>query len=301
MASLGEAFEAGRGTDLFRVHRYTNRAAGADALIKEMRDALDCRLDAMKAAGVRLHKPTPAEPMDILVIDELLLLGDTLKKGVHSPLGEIMSMGRKAGYSVLACTQLGEKAQLGSLRELMTRRICFRTGTREQTETVIGSGGKADMAPAHRINSRTPGVGYAYDESTSTAVKFRALYLSDAQASQVAIGEVPSGMEAFGKPAPSAGPHALYRLYDRNRELLYVGETNDPKRRFTEHAADKKWWRHVDVPSIDLQWFNGVDARADAKAAEAAAIEAELPRHNTRMNIDNPLRLVPSFADDLSA
>jgi predicted GIY-YIG superfamily endonuclease len=257
-----------------------------------MRGAMDKRLKEMKAQGVRLHKPTPEQPMDILIIDELLLLGKLLKEGVHSDLGQIMTVGRKAGFSVIACTQIGEKVQLGALRELFPRRICFRTNTREQTETILGSGGRADMAAAHRISDRTPGVGYCYDDSTGQMVKFRSAYFTDAQTQQIAQGELPAGMEHFLAPPEPEGDHAVYRLNTRaardgSRKRLYVGISNEPARRFEEHRRDKRWAKDVDWAdaTLGLKWY---PSRAEALAAEAEAIRDELPVHNKVHNQDNP-------------
>jgi predicted GIY-YIG superfamily endonuclease len=292
LGALGDAFEKGLRSDLFSVHDYTNTSTGAAEVITRMRGAMDKRLKDMKAQGVRLHKPTPDQPMDILIIDELLLLGKLLKEGVHSDLGQIMTVGRKAGFSVIACTQIGEKVQLGALRELFPRRICFRTNTREQTETILGSGGRADMAAAHRISDRTPGVGYCYDDSTGQMVKFRSAYFTDAQTQQIAQGELPAGMEHFLAPPEPEGDHAVYRLNTRaardgSRKRLYVGISNEPARRFEEHRRDKRWAKDVDWAdaTLGLKWY---PSRSEALAAEAEAIRDELPVHNKVHNQDNP-------------
>jgi predicted GIY-YIG superfamily endonuclease len=292
LAALGEAYERGLGTDLFRVHRYTDSAAGAEAIIKEMRGAMDGRLRSMKAKGVRLHKPTIEEPLDLLLTDELLLLGKLLKEGVHGDMGQVKTVGRKAGFSEIACTQIGEKVQLGPMRELYPRRKCFRTNTREQTETILGSGGRADQAPAHRISDSTPGVGYSYDDTTGRMLKYRAAYFTDAQCQQIAQGEIPAGMEHFLAPPEPEGDHALYRLNTRaardgSRKRLYVGISNEPARRFEEHRRDKRWAKDVDWAdaTLGLKWY---PSRAEALAAEAEAIRDELPVHNKVHNQDNP-------------
>lgn len=72
---------------------------------------------------------------------------------------------------------------------------------------------------------------------------------------------------------------ALYRLYDRDGELLYVGITDSPKRRFKDHADDKCWWPDVTARTVD--WL---PTRAHALAAEAQAIRTESPRFNFHHN-----------------
>jgi predicted GIY-YIG superfamily endonuclease len=71
------------------------------------------------------------------------------------------------------------------------------------------------------------------------------------------------------------GRTALYRLYDEDGKLLYVGITSDPGMRFAQHKADKHWWRLVARKDID--WF---DKRANAAAAEEMAIKVKDPMFN---------------------
>jgi len=70
-------------------------------------------------------------------------------------------------------------------------------------------------------------------------------------------------------------PQTLYRMYDANDVLLYVGITSRGARRFAEHAADKPWWRHVD--RIDLEHHR---TREQVENAERIAIASERPLHN---------------------
>lgn len=73
-----------------------------------------------------------------------------------------------------------------------------------------------------------------------------------------------------------ANTNVLYRFYDEADQLLYIGITNDPARRFSQHESDKPWW--IKVANIKLQ--RGFANRLDLEAAEIAAIEAERPRYN---------------------
>lgn len=81
---------------------------------------------------------------------------------------------------------------------------------------------------------------------------------------------------------------ALYRLYDTNDLLLYVGITSEPKVRMKAHAADKAWW--PEVSTREFEWF---DSREDAAKAEIAAIRAEIPVHNHNHNTAAALALLP--------
>lgn len=68
---------------------------------------------------------------------------------------------------------------------------------------------------------------------------------------------------------------ALYWLYGADDALLYVGITDDPERRFKQHAYLKPWWG--DVVRHELQWFPN---RPAAARAEVEAIEDHDPVHN---------------------
>lgn len=68
---------------------------------------------------------------------------------------------------------------------------------------------------------------------------------------------------------------ALYRLYDRDGNLLYVGVTNNLRRRWDMHSRDQTWW-HL-VTRREAEWLPD---RASAEAAEITAIQDERPRFN---------------------
>lgn len=67
---------------------------------------------------------------------------------------------------------------------------------------------------------------------------------------------------------------AVYRLYDEDGELLYIGSSYDPARRCKEHQ-EKGWWPQVAQRTV--VWHKSREA---AYEKEAKAIKAERPRHN---------------------
>jgi predicted GIY-YIG superfamily endonuclease len=81
----------------------------------------------------------------------------------------------------------------------------------------------------------------------------------------------PSDLEAVQR---AADMHAVYRMYNPNRQLLYVGVTGNVASRLTRHA-DKRWYPLVST--IKLEWFPSRDL---AEAAEAKAIRDERPQIN---------------------
>ena len=39
--------------------------------------------------------------------------------------------------------------------------------------------------------------------------------------------------------------YTVYRLYDAERNLLYVGMTSNLKRRLQHHSSQREWWPDV--------------------------------------------------------
>lgn len=68
---------------------------------------------------------------------------------------------------------------------------------------------------------------------------------------------------------------ALYRLYDADEDLLYIGISETPEKRWVSHADTKSWWPQVAATSVE--WF---ETRELAQAAEAKAIATERTPYN---------------------
>jgi hypothetical protein len=70
-------------------------------------------------------------------------------------------------------------------------------------------------------------------------------------------------------------PHVLYRMFNRDGVLLYVGITNNPKGRFRTHSESQPWWS--EVVNITLEHL---PSRLHLQAAESNAIKNEGPLYN---------------------
>lgn len=68
---------------------------------------------------------------------------------------------------------------------------------------------------------------------------------------------------------------ALYRLFDEGDVLLYIGISNDPDGRWSQHQSTTPWIREVSTRT--LEWH---PSREDALAAESRTVRAERPRYN---------------------
>lgn len=81
------------------------------------------------------------------------------------------------------------------------------------------------------------------------------------------------------RTASESAPCDLYRFYDADGALLYVGISLHAAKRASEHRKDKPWWG--DVARMEIEHFA---SRRQALEAEEAAIKDERPRYNVVHN-----------------
>lgn len=80
---------------------------------------------------------------------------------------------------------------------------------------------------------------------------------------------------ALSLARPDGKQTALYRFFDAQGSLLYVGIANDPRTRWSSHKGEKRWWGEVATKTLD--WFT---TREEAERVEESAIVNERPRYN---------------------
>ena len=68
---------------------------------------------------------------------------------------------------------------------------------------------------------------------------------------------------------------AIYRHYDAEGRLLYVGKSVQPLNRQQQHEVEAHWFHHI--VKIEIEWF---DFTADMDVAERHAIATESPIFN---------------------
>lgn len=66
----------------------------------------------------------------------------------------------------------------------------------------------------------------------------------------------------------------VYRLFDADGVLLYVGKSDISTKRASEHR-DKPWW-----PEVRTGWLVFTETAAEAQELEAVAIRDEAPKYN---------------------
>lgn len=78
---------------------------------------------------------------------------------------------------------------------------------------------------------------------------------------------------------------AVYRLFDADGDLLYVGCSINPKRRIARHRATQPWGRDIAAARTLIEWHPSL---GEAAEAECEAIAAGAPLCNARMQRYGP-------------
>lgn len=269
---------------------YVDSAKDSQQLIEDFRDSMYERLKWMKLSSIRTHNITQERPLEILINDELLLTKRAIKDGVDSPFGEVLAAGRKARYIVWALSQIGQKEAIGPIRDLFTQRACLRTRTQETTDAVLGSGATSDGAKCHRIGR--PGEGYVWTDSTGKYAQFQApLVIETSSIAQggIAAPTIHNDTRTLTETSQQRKqrPHFLYRLYDTQDPKappVYIGISDNPKRRFREHANPNKGfptqiWESFYQSRTEIEQFPNWD---QAKAQETKEILLYNPKYNVQ-------------------
>lgn len=89
----------------------------------------------------------------------------------------------------------------------------------------------------------------------------------------------------FGERA-MAEETAVYRIFDADDVLLYVGMSVSPETRFTDHRTCKPWMQQAF--RYEIVWFA---TRSEAEAEERRAIRCERPLHNA-VHAARPIRAI---------
>lgn len=74
----------------------------------------------------------------------------------------------------------------------------------------------------------------------------------------------------------------VYKMYDNNHNLLYVGMTVSLLSRMSDHIKQKEWF--TEVEDISITWYS---TRFEAEVAEKTSIRWDDPKYNKRSVIKN--------------
>jgi S-DNA-T family DNA segregation ATPase FtsK/SpoIIIE len=146
---------------------FTRFACASTAVMVELLEdavtVMDARC-ARLAGHTRMHQPTEAEPLLLLIVDELSTLTayepDTkLRNRATAAISALLARGRAAAVVVLAAAQDPRK-EVVSFRSLFPTKIALRLDTPSQVDMVLGDGMHQMGARADRIPAGRPGVGF---------------------------------------------------------------------------------------------------------------------------------------------
>jgi len=182
----GMELAAGRSLFARFCHGDSDTAAGYELTFAEvLEDAVAVmrrRQDRLRGV-TRLHQPSTAEPLVVLVVDELAALTGwvtdrTAKKRIEAALGLLLSQGRAVGVVVVGAVQDPRKDVL-PMRDLFPTRIALRLNEAEQVGLVLGPGARNRGAHADLIPDSLPGVGYVTVDGIAEPVRVRFSYVTD--------------------------------------------------------------------------------------------------------------------------
>lgn len=183
---------------------------------EDMASGLEDAVDTMRArtaalrGRTRQHTPTKAEPLVIVLIDELAALtayGDDPKivKRINAALALLLSQGRAPGVLVVAAVQDPRKEVIGN-RDLFSLRIALRLLGPEDTDMVLGNGARAAGARCELIAPSMQGTAYVRVEGQREPERVRAAYVSDddiaAMVTQYAPRTPPVVLDKVDRPVP---------------------------------------------------------------------------------------------------
>lgn len=105
------------------------------------------------------------------------------------------------------------------------------------------------------------------------------LLAEHAEAEDVSVGTVLDRLNDAERVHPADAPTDLYRWFDAEGRLLYVGISVSAAERAAQHRAHKSWW--AEVANMTVEHFS---CRAEAQERERLAITGEKPTHNINYN-----------------
>jgi S-DNA-T family DNA segregation ATPase FtsK/SpoIIIE len=163
----------------------THAGESALALVRDFRADMRARQATLAARGIRKVTISAEFPLNVLMIDEFAMLSAFGERGVIRDLmtwlGEILTQGRAAGFSVCVYVQEPTK-DIVPLRDLFTRRICLAQPCAAYVDMVLGEdarlrGALADQIP---LSQEYAGIGFRIAERSRNPIRIRAGHVADA-------------------------------------------------------------------------------------------------------------------------
>jgi S-DNA-T family DNA segregation ATPase FtsK/SpoIIIE len=184
-----KAMELAAGEPLFTRMAY----ADPEDYAQTLEDAVVVmRQRQVRLRGVtRLHQPSPAEPLIVILIDELAALSYVnerdVRRRIENALGLLLSQGRAVGVSVVGAIQDPRKEVLPA-RDLFPVRVGLRLSESEVVRLVFSPGARDRGARCDEIPHSLPGVGFVEVDGLPEPVRVRFAYVTDDHIRMLAAG-----------------------------------------------------------------------------------------------------------------
>jgi S-DNA-T family DNA segregation ATPase FtsK/SpoIIIE len=134
----------------------------------------------------RQHQPSTAEPLIVVIIDELAALtawAADIRPRINNALGLLLSQGRAVGVTVIGAVQDPRKDTI-PMRGLFTTRIALRLTEPDEVVMVLGRAALNAGAKAHEIPKALPGVAYVTVDGDPDPYRVRFAHVTDTMISQ---------------------------------------------------------------------------------------------------------------------
>jgi len=131
----------------------------------------------------RLHQPSTAEPLVVVVVDEIASLTAYItdrdaKNRIATALSLLLSQGRAVGVLVVGAVQDPRKDVI-ALRDLFPTRVALRLVSADEVDMVLGRGAYIRGARCDQIRESLPGVGYVVLDGLPEPVRVRFCHITD--------------------------------------------------------------------------------------------------------------------------
>ena len=226
------------GRDLFSTMATTPEQAVA--LLESLAEQCVDRTHAL-AGRVRSHTPTVAEPMHLLIVDELAavtayLADRQLRDRADRAFSILLSQGRAPAFVVWAFLQDPRKDVVPQ-RGLFQLTIGLRLRDTSEVAMVFGDAALIDLAPCHRITRHAQGTGYVLPEDGGNPVRVRAGYTDDATIRHAAVMFATPVRQAVPTPETDVGDEAVTARARAERAPRAPRQPRAPRSRTSSEAG----------------------------------------------------------------
>lgn len=154
----------------------------------------------------RLHQPSTAEPLVVIVVDEVASLTAYItdrdaKRRIDAALSLLLSQGRAVGVLVVGAVQDPRKDVI-ALRDLFPTRVALRLVEADAVDMTLGRGARIRGARCDEIAESLPGVGYVVLDGLPEPVRVRFCHITDETIAHLTNRYAPRPVTADVEPIP---------------------------------------------------------------------------------------------------